>query len=837
MTSTEPKILLELTDIWKSFPGVTALKGVSLSLRGGEIHALLGENGAGKSTLMSVAAGTITPDAGTIAVGGETLSRLTPSAAQRHRVAIVHQDPAVVPDLTVAENLALAAVGVRPTQNWMREQLARVNLEVSLGARLVDLTVAQRQLLELTKAIALEPRVLILDEPTAPLGADRVDIVFAQVRAAAAAEAAVVYISHRLAEVRQIADRVTVMRDGAIRGGGAIDELSDEEILQLIIGRSVEATFPDKHAGERAEGGLSVRDLSNHAFLGVSLDVAPGEIVGLAGIAGNGQSEFLRALAGLEPGTGEVTLGGERLKISTPAAARRGGVAYLPADRHGEGLLMTLSVRENATLSSLPQFAARGLISRRAEVKAVERECQELQIRTPSLETDVDALSGGNQQKVVLARAMLSRPRLILADEPTQGVDVGARVEIYRILRAIAASGVPVLISSSDGLELEGLCDRVVVFSRGTVVSELSGERVSEEQIARSIVTATSHRREAARDSGARRGALGRGVLGSARARQFLGGDYLPSLVLAAVIVLLAIYTQSSNSRFLAAFNVTSLLSLLAALAFISFGQLIVIMTAGIDISVGPLSGLVAVIASFFLVDGKSTGVVILGFLIMFATAIATGLFNGTMVRLGRFTPVAATLVTYIGLQGISLLLRPFQGGIISESIINVVSTNVGTIPVAFIVAVVLALVLEACLRYTPWGLALRAAGSREDSAHRLGVPVGRTIVGAYVASSAFTFLGGLMLMAQIGVGDPTQGVTYTLASITAVVLGGASLFGGRGSFLATLLGAALIEETINATTFLSLSQAWQYWFQGIFVLVAAVTYTLIRRRGKLVPR
>ncbi|MBV9802682.1 MAG: ATP-binding cassette domain-containing protein, partial [Solirubrobacterales bacterium] len=442
------------------------------------------------------------------------------------------------------------------------------------------------------------------------------------------------------------------------------------------------------------------------------------------------------------------------------------------------------------------------------------------------------ALSGGNQQKVVLARAMLSEPRLILADEPTQGVDVGARVEIYRILREIAGSGVPVVICSSDGLELAGLCDRVVVFSRGTVVGELTGDQVTEEQIARTIVTATSHRRGEEHEAGAAK--LGR--LESARIRQFLGGDYLPSLVLAAVIVLLAIYTQSSNSRFLAAFNVTSLLTLLAALAFISFGQLIVIMTAGIDISVGPLSGLVVVIASFFLVDGKSPPVVVLGFVIMFGAAIGTGLINGTMVRLGRFTPVAATLVTYIGLQGLSLLLRPFQGGEISLSIINFISTNVGTVPVAFLVAVGVAIALELCLRFTRWGLALRAAGSREESAHRLGVGVNWTIVGAYLACSAFTFLGGLMLMAQIGVGDPTQGVTYTLASITAVVLGGASLFGGRGSFIATLLGAALIEETINATTFLNLSQAWQYWFQGIFVLVAAVTYTLIRRRGKLVP-
>ena len=429
---------------------------------------------------------------------------------------------------------------------------------------------------------------------------------------------------------------------------------------------------------------------------------------------------------------------------------------------------------------------------------------------------------------------MLSDAKLILADEPTQGVDAGARVEIYRILRETADSGVPVLISSSDTLELEGLCDRVMVFSRGSVVGELTDERVTEKEIARTIVTATSHRRGTEREAG---GLWVLARLRSTRARQFLGGDYLPSLVLAALIVLLGVYTQSSNSRFLAAFNITSLLTLLAALAFISFGQLIVIMTAGIDISVGPLTGLVAVIASFFLVPGKSTPVVVLGFAIMFGTAIATGLFNGIMVRLGRFTPVAATLVTYIGLQGISLLLRPFQGGIISSSIINVISTNIGTIPVAFIVAVALAIGLELCLRFTRWGLALRAAGSREESAHRLGVRVNRTIIGAYVACSAFAFLGGLMLMAQIGVGDPTQGVTYTLASITAVVLGGASLFGGRGSFIATLLGAALLEETINATTFLNLSQAWQYWFQGIFVLFAAVAYTLFRRRGKLVSR
>src|SRR5689334_22071969 len=285
-----------------------ALRDVSLTLAAGEVHALLGENGAGKSTLMAVASGDIAPDAGAIALGGETYERLTPAEAQRQGLAIVHQHPALLPDMTVAENMALGSPGGRPTPEWMREQLDRVGSRAALNARLDDLSVAQRQLLELAKALALEPSILILDEPTAPLGADMVERVFEQVRAAANRGAAVIYISHRLPEVRQIAGRVTVMRDGAVQGSAPIDEMSDDEMLHLIVGRSVETTFPDKHPGAADSGGLSVRGLSNEAFHDVDLTVRPGEIVGLAGIAGNGQAEFLRALAGLERATGDVQL-------------------------------------------------------------------------------------------------------------------------------------------------------------------------------------------------------------------------------------------------------------------------------------------------------------------------------------------------------------------------------------------------------------------------------------------------------------------------------------------------------------------------------------------------
>jgi ribose transport system ATP-binding protein len=836
-TVAEPTTLLKLEGIRKQFPGVIALRDVDFAARAGEVHALLGENGAGKSTLMGVAAGEIVPDAGTITLGDETTDKLSPETARQHGLAIVHQHPALLPDLTVAENMEIAIPAERAKQldpEWMRKELDRVGCDVKLNARLEEIGVANRALMELAKALALGPRILILDEPTAALGADMVERVFAAVREAAARDAAVIYISHRLPEIRQIADRVTVMRDGAIQATEPLEALTDEDMLRLIVGRAVSSTFPPKNT--TLNGGaptLSVKGFSGASFHDVDLDVRPGEIVGLAGIAGNGQSEFMRSLAGLVSAKGEATLAGDRMKLGRPEASRDAGVAYLPADRHNEGLLMSLTVRENAALSALPRFAKYGVVDRRREVAAVREQRNALNIRTASVETDVSTLSGGNQQKVVFARALLAEPRLVLAEEPTQGVDAGAHIEIYRILRQVADRGIPVVLLSSDGRELEGVCDRVVIFSRGQVVGELSGEDVTEEEIARAIVTATSHRRQVeARRRRAARAAQAAGEPLVERLRTFAKGDYGPSLILGLFIVLLALYTWNVNGRFLATFNLTSLMTLVAALAFISFGQLIVIMTAGIDLSVGPLAGLLVVIASFFVLDGKSTATIAAGFALMLAVAVAVGLINGSAIRFGRFTPVAATLATYIALQGISLLLRHEQGGYIKQSIVDRINSTVGTVPWAFIIAVLMAIALEFLLRRSRWGLSVRAVGSEEAAAHRLGVRTNREVVLAYIACSALTFLGALMLMAQLAVGDPTQGTTFTLSSITAVVLGGASLFGGRGSFIGSLLGAALITEIINATTFLDLSQAWQFWFLGILTLVAAAIYTQARRVG-----
>ncbi|MGA9596735.1 MAG: ATP-binding cassette domain-containing protein [Acidimicrobiia bacterium] len=816
-----------LSHISKSYDGVQALKDVTFEVFPGEIHALLGENGAGKSTLMGIASGQTDPDEGEIFFEGFKQTQLTPTDANALGVAMVHQHPALLSDLTVEENLRL---GILPEhlqfagseEASMRALLDEVGMTVHLRDRVGSLTIANKHLLEVAKALAASPKLLILDEPTAPLGKDSVELLFEHVRTAARRGTAVVYITHRLAEVRLLADRVTVLRDGAVSGTAAVDEVSDDQLLAWIVGRRlVGSTFPPKAVtSEDTEEYLRVTGLSGEAFNDVSISARRGEIVGIAGVVGNGQSELLAALAGLQAFTGTVDIGG----VSYTPSALRTRSAYMPADRHQEGLMMSLSVRENAAVSALRRFR-RGLFVRRSiEASTVSSELASLDVRTPSLEAAVTSLSGGNQQKVVMSRALLSKPVMLIADEPTQGVDVGARAEIYRILREVAESGIPVVVASSDAYELEGLCDRVLVMSRGHVVVELDGEDATEPAIVRAAVSATDLKSRSLRaDAGASSG-VGR----------FFQGDYAPVLILALVILGLAGYIFSGNDRYFSAFNINSVLSLVSALGFIAIGQTVVLLVAGIDLSVGPLAGFLVVVGSFFLIDGNSFGVMILGLVAMAAVAIAVGATNGTLVRFLGFTPVAATLTLYIALGGLSFVLRDRPGGFISSTVTGMIKAKLGPVPWSFISLVVATLAMEYVLRKRGWGLRIRALGSSEDSARRLGIAVNRTAISAYIAASAFVFLGAIVLLATLGIGDPAQGAGFTLSSVTAVVLGGTSLLGGRGTYIGTLFGALLIVQVQNATVFLGLSQSWQYFFQGALIMAAAVVYSQVRGLRRL---
>ena len=441
------KPVLRLTNVVKTFPGVVALGGVSLEVLAGEVHALLGENGAGKSTLMAVAAGVLAPDSGSIEIGGRELNEASPALAQALGLSVVYQHTSVVEDLTVAENLLLSVPAARrspaPSERaWVDAQLAAVGASFDRRTRVCDLSVAERQVVEIAKALASRPKVLVLDEPTEALTAIETERLFEQIGRITVLGTAVVYISHRLPEVRRIAERISILRDGRFRGTFPAANVTEAEILALIIGRSVDRAFPDKTTSRAgAEPVLVARQICSARLQGVDLEVGPGEVVGLAGVEGNGQRDFIRALAGLVPVTGTLAVRGRAVVPSDPVTAQNSGIIFLPGDRHAEGLLMPLTIRENLTLLVLGSLTRLGLVSRDRELALAADYGSTLAIKAPSPETVIGTLSGGNQQKVLFARSMAANPVVFLADEPTRGVDAGARMELYKVIRDVAATG------------------------------------------------------------------------------------------------------------------------------------------------------------------------------------------------------------------------------------------------------------------------------------------------------------------------------------------------------------------------------------------------------------
>lgn len=825
--SKSKSVVMELREISKDYSGVPALTNVSLQIRSGEVHALLGENGAGKSTLMNVASGTVTPTKGDLLVHGNKYASLTPALAAELGIAIVHQHPAVLEDLTVLENLQVALPKSifkgQPSEKIGAELMARVGLKISLSQRVEDLTVAQKHLLEIAKALATSPKILVLDEPTAALGQDSVELLFQLVANEIKNGTAVIYITHRLAEVRELADIVTVLRDGYLMATSKIDEVTDAKLLSQIIGRELDSAFPAKtKKPSGAKPNLVVSALSGDGFTDINMEAYPGQIIGIAGVVGNGQSQLIKALAGQAEFNGSVTVNG----VAKSARDLNGKAALMPADRQREGVMMRMSVRENSALSSLKKFKNLGLLSRKKEVNNVHETLTSLSIKAPSLESPVSALSGGNQQKVVMARALLSDPLMILADEPTQGVDVGARSDLYEILRKASAEGIPVVIASSDAKELEGLCDTVYVLSRGQVVKVLHDGENREKAMIEAAVTSTTQviRIERAQ----REQKLGNENFVD-KFRRFLKGDYAPPLMLAIVMVALALYILPTSESYLDDFNISSILLLVSALGFVAIGQTTVMMTGGIDLSSGPLIGFLVVIASFFINDEAPLTAIILGLVTMAVVAALVGLVNSSLIRFVKFTAIAATLTTYIAIGGFAFILRPEPDGYISIEVSDILNSTTGPIPNVFIALVIVTIGMEYLLRKSRWGWQLRAVGSNEESARQVGVQTTRTIIGTYVIASLFVFLGATLLMVQLGIGDASQGVTYTLSGITAVVLGGTSLMGGRGTYVGTLMGAILLIQVLNATVFLDLDQTWQYLLQAALILLAAVIYSLAR--------
>ena len=490
--ATEP-LALEVRGVVRTFPGVRALDGASLQLRPGEVHALIGENGAGKSTLINLLAGIMQPDAGTILLEGAPVRIPTAHDAARRGIGVVFQELSLVPNLSIAENIyanrqptgALNMIDRRRLHGDAEKMLGYFELSVPPARLVKHLSVAQRQVVEILKAMSHQPRVLILDEPTSSLTAPETRLLFANIRRLKSEGVSFIYISHHLSEIFEIADRVTVLRDGRTIDTREVAEVDEETLVRLMVGRELENMYGQR-AGEIGEAYFRVEGASRgRAFRDVSFALRRGEILALAGLVGAGRTELARGLFGLEPlERGIVTLEGRELRIRHAAEAIAAGIGYLTEDRKEEGLFLRMGVRDNVVAPSLSRFAGTLGFMREGSISSFAAAARDkFRIATPTLHQKVRNLSGGNQQKVLLSAWMGTEPGMLIVDEPTRGVDVGARSEIYARLRELAAAGVGILLISSDLLEVLGLADRILVMREGRIAGEFTAADATEEDI------------------------------------------------------------------------------------------------------------------------------------------------------------------------------------------------------------------------------------------------------------------------------------------------------------------------------------------------------------------
>ncbi|WP_270889649.1 ATP-binding cassette domain-containing protein [Pedococcus sp. 5OH_020] len=811
---------LRLTGITKTYPGVVAVNNVSFECRPGEVHALVGENGSGKSTLIKVAAGLVPQDSGTVQVGAKTLSRSDPRYARRLGLMTAYQDTSLVHDLTVAENIEMSfhCLGQEAPRN-IKKLLAEFDLPFSPKDLLVALGPGGRQMLEVVRAMIHRPHVLLVDEPTAVLdlaSADQLETLISNIRGEGCA---VVYVSHRLDEVRRLADRLTVIRDGVIQGTHERMDWDVETIVELMVGAPIDLEFPDRRPQTTGDPLLEVKELRGSTVGPISLHVGPGEVVGIAGAEGNGQRHLLRAIIGVDRKSGSVELNGKPV-TGGPPGALRAGISFQSGDRVAESVFPAMSIGANGTMQLGTELGPLATIRPKRMIQKFGQAVRELGIVSASAYQPISALSGGNQQKVVLSRASMQRPELLIIDEPTQGVDAKARLDIYRLVADTAASGVGVLVNSSDSFELAGLCDRVYVMSEGAVIDELTGT-FTEAEIVRRFVSTTG-KREDVIEAASRPGRRIASALASPR---------VPVVVLLVLMLLLGAYATSKSPVFLQGFNLNNLFLSALPLLWVVIGQQFALLVGELDISIGASMTLSVVLASFVLAS-NGVGSSLLGVVVILLVALVVGLFNALVTQVFGVTPLVATIGTLGIVSGICVLLRPEPSGAIGSDLSAALSAGVGNVPYGFIVALLVAGGMDFWLFRTGGGLATRAVGLESKASERVGVRVKWVKMAGYVIAAVGAAIGGVFLAVQVGVGSNDVALSLSLPAFTACFLGGATLTGGRGTFIGAALGATFLTLIGNAAQLINLSYSWTQVMYGVILLVAVTVYSIAARRA-----
>lgn len=810
-----PAWRLEVRDLTKAFPGVVALDRVSFACAAGEVHALIGENGAGKSTLMKVLAGVYPPDAGEIAIDGALVRFADPLDAQRVGIASIHQELSLLPYLNVAENLFLGREPVRwgmldrgRMDRETRQWLQRLRLGVSPNDPVFSLSVAQQQMVEITKALARDAKILMMDEPSASLTPDELQTLFEIISNLKSHGVTVVYVSHRLDEIFRIADRVTVLRDGRLIGTVPVREATRADLVRMMVGRSLDETFPAR-GGADAEVVLEVRHLSRAGILeDVSFQVRRGEIVGVGGLTGSGRTYLIKALFGAAPiDRGEVLLHGRPVTFRHPRDAMRAGVGLVPEDRQGEGLVLRQPLRTNVSLPNLAAYQRLGFVDRARERAVAVAAAAHLRIRTPSVEREVLYLSGGNQQKVVVAKWLAREPDLVLLDEPTRGIDVGAKGELYTIMRGLAQRGKALLVVSSELPELIGISDRIVTLWEGRITGVVDAATATEERIL-TLATGGGQRTEPAR---VRHRASARWD-----PRWAVVGVYAVMLAL-----LVAAGAMAPTFRTLA--NLETVLRQAVALGLVSVGQTICIIGGGIDLSVSSVITL-AVLIGAVLMNGRPE-MILPAVAAVLALGGIVGTVNSALVVRGGLPAFIATLGMLSILRGSALGYTKVPVGLTAPAVRWMVDSRVLGVPVPALILAGAFAAGTVLLRATAFGRHLYAVGGNVNLARLSGIATGRVRAGSYLISSVAAALAGFYLVSRMGVGDVQVGPGFEFDSITAAVVGGTSLAGGRGALLGTLAGVLIITVLNNFMNQLNVNWWYQQVLKGVIILVAVSIY------------
>jgi len=820
---------IRLRDISKTYGGVKALKDVGFDIEAGEVHALCGENGAGKSTLNKVLCGAVLPDSGEVEIDGVRLKLGSVSLSEQAGIAIVHQESVAFPYLGADDNVFIGheptkALGLWLDRRAMRNRVSQI-LE-GLGESfdpsrpLNELSVAQRQMVGIARALSRKCKLLILDEPTSSLSEKETEALFRVVRQLKREGVSILYVSHRLAEVFELADRVTVLRDGAYVGTMKIQDVDTQGLIQLMVGREV--AFEKSGGSTGAEEALNVRNLSlRGAYSDVSFDVRAGEVVGLAGLVGAGRSEVAQAICGIRPATsGTLTVFGREEKIRSLEDAMNLGIGYVPEDRQHQGLALPMSVTENLTLASLKNVSSGLFLSQAKESALAQAQIRALSVKAESPNSPVESLSGGNQQKVLLGKWLARNPRILILDEPTRGVDVGAKAEVHRFIEGLKAQGIAIILISSELPELLALSDRIVVMREGRVAGEVDGKSATQERILELALPEEQAERPAVRQE------EGRGRLNKLMSQREYGVAFLLFLTVLAVSL--------ANPRFLEPVNIRDMLLAISPIAIMGCGVTLVVLCREIDISVGANMGLTAALMGLAATKWHLPPPVSIA--IMLAAGTLVGLVNGALVALSRIPSIVVTLgmMTIVG-GSVPIVMGGRTIPDIPEGLRGWGMGSVAGIRVPILVMALVVVLSYYLASRTPLGRRIYAVGNSPRAALLAGVSNRGIRLFVFALTGFLAALASLVSVTQLGTIDSGYGLGKEMLVVTCVVVGGTSIRGGKGSIIGTLIGACLLSIVSTVLIFLRLGEMSTYWergIQGAFIL-AAVLWDHLLRRGE----